>query len=113
MTFCANTDCPASKEYVGGRFVLYGGKWYCANCAANPTIFEPGKARWDFTTTHLNGKPIHVKSLKHLRQLEKKFGVSNTAANNMERNWNTPPPDPAQSMPRGGRGIMGGFGEER
>jgi hypothetical protein len=67
------------------------------------TVFEAGKNLWDFTTTHFNGERVHVKSLNHLRQLEKKFGCSNVAANNMSSRWNaTPPPLPRPAAATGG-----------
>jgi hypothetical protein len=84
-TFCSNENCILHTRHTGGKFRMIQGKWYCYDCA--PEVM-PGTARnlWDFTTTHFDGNRVHVKNLAHLRQLEKKFGVSNQLANNMERN---------------------------
>lgn len=90
MTFCSNTDCIKSKEYSGGRFKLVGGKWYCLECAewaGTGAIMNGAKNLWDFTTTHFNGQPIHVKNGKHLDQICRQFGVSNFARENYERSW--------------------------
>lgn len=86
---CANQNCVKASEHRGGRFRFVGGKWYCADCAewAGGVIMNSGKNLWDFTTTHMTGQPIHVRSLAHLRQLEKQHGVSNFAANHDQRNW--------------------------
>ena len=87
-TFCANPECIRHTQHCGGKFRMVGGKWYCyPGCAENLAVMNPGKALWDFTTTHFDGHPRKVKSLGHLRQLERQFGVSNWAANNMEKNW--------------------------
>jgi hypothetical protein len=92
---CSNENCPKHTTYSGGHFTRRRGKWWCDDCAANLTVFEAGKNLFDFTTTHLNGTPIHVKSLRHMRQLEKQYGVSSVVANNMSSRWNaTPPPLP-------------------
>jgi len=90
-TLCANEDCPKSKKHVGGRFRNFHGKWFCEECAQIQGVMNPGKDLWSFTTRHLNGDPIKVKSLAHLRQLEKQYGVSNQAANYDERHWDTTP----------------------
>lgn len=92
--FCANEDCPKHTVGSGGRFIYSReqGKFFCEDCFHIPAVMNDGKRLWDFTTTHLNGEPIHVKSLSHLRQLEKQFGVSSHAANYEQSNWNTPPP---------------------
>jgi hypothetical protein len=87
MTLCSNPECPKSKEWSGGKFRLIRGKWYCVDCAEWAGSGQTCKNLWDMVTTHLNGQPIHVKSLAHMRQLEKQFGVSNWAANNDQRNW--------------------------
>jgi hypothetical protein len=88
MTLCANVNCICHTEDRGGRKVFNkaDGQWYCDGCFQVVTPGEPGKALWDFTTTHFDGNKVHVKSLAHLRQLEKKHGVSNQLANNYERN---------------------------
>jgi hypothetical protein len=88
QTFCANENCPKHTEYRGGRFRFIGGKWLCQECWEwAGGLANAGKNLWDFTTTHFNGQPIHVKSGAHLDQLCKQFGVSNCARENYERNW--------------------------
>lgn len=86
-TRCSNQHCVRNREHRGGRYRLIGGKWYCHECGPEAVVANPGKNLWDFETTHFNGERTHVRSLNHLRQLEKKFGVSNHAANNYERSW--------------------------
>lgn len=92
--YCANPQCPKHTTYSGGEFVYSNEKraFFCKDCFYTPAIMNPGKNLWEFTTTHFTGQPIHVKSLNHLRELEKQYGVSNHAANHMERQWNCPPP---------------------
>lgn len=85
--FCANESCPSHTEHRGGKFVLVAGKWYCRDCSENVTVMNLGRNLWDFTTTHFNGEPVRVKSLGHLRVLEKRFGVSNFAANYDSSKW--------------------------
>jgi hypothetical protein len=87
---CANLSCIKSEQHRGGRYRFIGGKWYCQECAewaGTGAVMNPGKNLWDFTTTHFNGHPVRVKSLQHLRTLEKQFGVSNHAANFDTRHW--------------------------
>lgn len=87
---CANESCPLAHEHRGGRFKFVAGKWYCQQCAewaGTGAVMNAGKNLWDFTTTHFNGHPIHVRSGAHLDQLCRQFGVSNHARENMERNW--------------------------
>ena len=95
--YCANEGCRWHTEKKGGTFELHSGKMYCPDCVEVMHMGEhlsaTCKELWDFTTTHFNGSPIHVRSLGHLRQLEKQFGVSSHAANYEQRNWNTPPPE--------------------
>lgn len=85
-TFCGNENCVAHTEDRGGRKVFNkaDGKWYCDGCFTVATVAEPGRNLWDFTTTHFTGERTHVKSLGHLRQLEKQYGCSNQLANNWE-----------------------------
>lgn len=92
--YCANENCPKHTVKSGGEFIYSMEKraFYCKDCFHTPAIMNPGKNLWEFTTTHFTGEPVHVKSLAHLRQLEKQYGVSNHAANHMESGWSTPPP---------------------
>lgn len=93
-TYCANEECPRHTEYNGGRFRFSEAqkKWFCEECIGFYSVAEPGKELWNFTTTHLNGSPIHVKNAAHLRSLEREYGVSSQALNNYTRNWDVPPP---------------------
>jgi len=90
---CANSQCPKHTEPRGGEFIYSREKreWFCKDCFYIPTVFNEGKNLWEFTTTHFNGEAIHVKSLSHLRELERQYGCSNHAANHMESQWNDPP----------------------
>lgn len=102
QTRCANVSCPRHTDYAGGRFRFVRGEWFCHECAdmaGTGVVFNTGKNLWDFTTTHFNGHAVHVKSLAHLRELEREHGCSNHAANHMERNWDTPPPAPRPHNP--------------
>jgi hypothetical protein len=89
MTFCDNTQCPRHTEYSGGRFVFHQGdkKWYCAECTKIRAVMNPGKALWDYSTTHFDGQKRYIGSLANMRKLEQQFGVSNQAANFMEGSW--------------------------
>jgi hypothetical protein len=107
-TTCSNTECPKHTEYKGGHFIYSPERkaWFCDECFRSRPVLNDGRALWDFTTTHFNGEPIHVTSLAHLRQLEQQYGCSNHAANNMEKNWNSPPPEKKWVPPPGLAKIM-------
>jgi hypothetical protein len=87
-TLCANVNCVAHTEDRGGRKVFNkaDGKWYCDGCFHVEMIGSEGKNLWDFTTSHGDGKPTHIKSLAELRAYERRTGTSNQLANNYERN---------------------------
>lgn len=107
---CANSECPKHEVPSGGRFIYSAERkaWFCEDCFHVPVVFNEGKNLWEFTTTHFNGQPVHVRSLSHLRELEKQYGCSNHAANNMESNWNVPPPMRRAPMPRELAELVGG-----
>jgi hypothetical protein len=86
-TYCSNTSCKKSSTHMGGKFRLIAGQWYCMDCSPNMDVLSPAKNLWDFSTTHFNGHPVHVKSRSHLDQLCKTHGVSNHARENYTRNW--------------------------
>ena len=92
--YCANANCPKNTIYSGVTFVFSreDGKMYCEDCFHIKPVLNSCKNLWDFTTTHFNGQPIRVEGGYHLDALCKQYGVSNHARENMERNWNTPPP---------------------
>ena len=62
-------------------------EWFCEDCYLPAIQFDSAKNLFDYTTTHFNGEKVHIRSLSHMRQLEKDFGLSSVIANNMERNW--------------------------
>lgn len=109
-TLCANEHCIKSREYRGGHFTFKKstGQWFCDDCFRVDVQFDSARNLWDMTTTHLpGGERVHIRNLAHLRELEKKHGVSNHAANHMERDWNNTPsqiPTPSQG------GMEGRFG---
>lgn len=45
-------------------------------------------AGFPFETKHINGKPMVIESLHHLRSVEKQYGVVLTAFSNNRSNWN-------------------------
>lgn len=86
--YCAQESCPKHTQRLGGTFRVAGdGKTYCEDCFAICGVREPGKNLWDYSTTHFDGKPQYIGSLANMRRLEKKYGVSNQAANDYTRNW--------------------------
>jgi len=79
------TKCAACGE-TGGRFVLRGEKWYHAgHCGGSATVHHK-KSTFPFTTSHFepNDGPVTVESMRHLRQLESRFGVQSEVYNNNE-----------------------------
>ena len=85
---CSALECPKHTEYSGGKFRLVNGQWFCDECAKwQGQLGAPCASRYEFTTTHFNGKPVRVRGLNHLRQCEKEFGVSSCIANMEQRNW--------------------------
>lgn len=88
-TMCSNPVCRWHTERKGGKFIWHGARPFCEECAQPQTVFNDGANRWDFVTTNLHpeGMPIHVQSLRHLRQLEHQYGAVNVAANQQQRNW--------------------------
>jgi hypothetical protein len=98
MAFC--DFC--KKEVTRYRMVMLpggGSKTTCSDCNGVP-IRNRKLTTFPFTTTHLvSGKEIEVKSLSHLRSLEKQHGVSCHAynSNQPESGWR---PDPTE-----GRGM--------
>jgi hypothetical protein len=93
--YCDNEECRWHTERKGGKFHFRSGKTYCDECVHTAYLGEPGKNLWDFTTmnigSHKMTEPIHVKSLAHLRQLERQHGVVSVAANYDSSRWNEPP----------------------
>lgn len=91
---CANPNCIKHLEKRGGQFVYSKERnaWFCEDCFKyGDMVMNGAKNLWDFTTTHFNGEKVHVRSLSHLRELEKQYGCSSHAANHMEKQWGVPP----------------------
>lgn len=89
--YCANPECRWHSERKGGRFVSFGKDTFCEECARVRGTMGSCKNLWEFETTNLNGEKVQVKSLSHLRQLEREHGVVSVAANYESRHWNEPP----------------------
>jgi hypothetical protein len=76
--------CPECKGTVGRLRFVSEGVWLCADCAPTLTQHKTvNPQHFPFTTTNLrgDGKPVEVKSLRHLRQLESRHGVQSGAWN--------------------------------
>lgn len=88
-TMCSNSECRWSREAKGGKFIWHGRAPFCEDCANPRYVMNDGENRWNFMTTNLHpeGKPVHVQSLRHLRQLEQQYGAVSAAANMEHRNW--------------------------
>ena len=87
--YCADEGCVKHTEHRGGRF-LYSvseKKTFCEDCYGLHIVKTPGRNMWDYYSTHFDGTPRYIGSLQNMRKLEKQFGVSNQAANNMTKNW--------------------------
>jgi hypothetical protein len=76
------------REIFRARLTEKG--WLCLECAPYAHIRPVPGSMFPFVTTHLDGHPIEVKSLWHLRQLERQYGVQNFAFNEDEKKWNEP-----------------------
>lgn len=89
--YCANENCIKHTQHRGGRFRFKAStkQTFCEDCFPVESVMNDCKNLYEFTTVHLNNERIHVTGKAHLRQLEKKFGVSHHQLNNMERNWGT------------------------
>jgi hypothetical protein len=77
--------CPGCDQTVGRLRFTESGEWLCYNCApytAKP-IQNANPGHFPFVTRnmHPEGKAVEVKSLRHLRRLENKFGVQSGAWN--------------------------------
>lgn len=97
---CANPDCRWHTEVKGGTFNYSSERrgFFCDECFHEVPVSTPGKNLWDFTTTHLTGKPIHITSVRQLDRLCRQYGVSNQAREMNQSNWDVPPSVQAQKM---------------
>lgn len=51
---------------------------FCKGIASNhgrPTLMRSGSGVFPFTVPHVDGKPMVIESMQHLRQVEKNYGV--------------------------------------
>ena len=64
----------------------------CPDCfyGSAPILPNNAKSAFDFVTTTINGKPIHVRSMQHLQRLEKEHGCSSVVLNCDRSNWDRP-----------------------
>lgn len=73
-----------NKAVYKVRFLPDTKEWLCPECSpeARP-IQNADPGHFPFVTTHMHpqGKAVEVKSLRHLRKLENKFGVQSEAWN--------------------------------
>jgi hypothetical protein len=110
-TYCANESCPKHTVYSGGQF-LYSTErkgFYCSDCFYyGPVLPNVAKSAFDFVTTTINGKPVHVQGISHLQRLEKEHGCSSVVLNCDRSNWGTPKrprenwqTPPAEVLPHG------------
>ena len=89
--YCANPECRWHTERRGGTFFWYGKDTFCEECAGPARMPTTCKNLWEFETTNLNGKRVEVKSLSHMRRLEREHGVVSVAANYDSASWKNPP----------------------
>ncbi len=68
--------------------VFNGSQWLCRGCHYSPAMH--GQV-FPFVTTHINGRPVKVRSLWHLRKLEREYGVQSVAFNQDEKSFRDPP----------------------
>lgn len=78
--------CENCGETVGRvRFVGEIGRWVCGGCGPKEVkaIKKADTGHFPFTTTNIrsDGKPVEVKSLRHLRKLENRHGIQSGAWN--------------------------------
>jgi hypothetical protein len=87
MTICKG----CGEEVTRARFVEEQG-WFCIRKCAPKGKILPGQV-FPFTTFGIGDKPgnVEVKSMRHLRQLEAKYGVQSVAFNQDQKNFRDAP----------------------
>lgn len=79
------TICAACGD-GGGSFVMRGSKWFHKDrCTKVSRMRDQAKSTFPFKTNHITGPndgPVTVQSMRHLRQLENRHGVSSDVYNN-------------------------------
>ena len=93
-SYCGNVDCRWNQSKKGGEFIYSQERkmLLCPDCfyAGVQALPNTAKSAFDFTTTTISGKPIHVRSMQHLAQLEKEHGCSSVVLNCDRSNWDRP-----------------------
>ena len=91
------TKCENCKEEVTRARWIEDVGWFCKRCdpgvGAEKAHKNVSGSMFPFYTTHLSPKYKNVKvnSLRHLRQLENKYGAGSVAFNYNESRFNDPP----------------------
>jgi hypothetical protein len=93
-SYCANEACRWHREKKGGEFFYSKdrGGMMCPDCfyAGSAVLPTMAKSAFDFVTSSITGKPIHVHGMNHLAQLEKQHGCSSVVLNQDRSNWGSP-----------------------
>lgn len=92
--YCANEGCLKHTVYSGGGFVYSAERqaFLCTDCfySRGRVLPNVAKSAFDFVTTTITGKPVHVESMQHLQRLEKEHGCSSVVLNENRSNWDRP-----------------------
>lgn len=93
-TYCANPNCLKHTVYTGGEFIYSQERkaFFCKDCFydGSSVLGNNAKSAFDFVTSTITGKPIHVKGMQHLQRLEKEHGCSSVVLNCDRSNWDRP-----------------------
>jgi hypothetical protein len=89
MTTCINCG------ETGGTFRWTSKGYAHHKCSPRRGTRDAAKNLFEFTTMNISSDPtagpVQVKSLAHIRKLEREHGVISVAANFDEKNWSDPP----------------------
>lgn len=114
--YCGNPECRWHTEKKGGEFhhSRERNRMECSDCFYGGVAVLENKAKsaFDFVTTTINGKPIHVQGINHLQRLEKEHGCSSVVLNCDRSNWDRPkmPRENWQQSVAPMRGVTAGVG---
>jgi hypothetical protein len=92
-TMCGNPACPKHTTYSGGEFIYSPTRkaFFCKDCFYEaPVLPTMAKSAFDFVTTAITGKLVHVTSMQHLQRLEVEHGCSSVVLNCDRSNWDRP-----------------------
>ena len=93
-SMCSNPACEKHAVYSGGEFIYSAERkgFFCKDCfyTGSRLLSNNAKSAFDFETTAITGKPIHVESMQHLQRLEKEHGCSSVVLNCDRSNWGSP-----------------------